>query len=85
MISTQKVQYTLPKKSVKRDQRSTKIAFGGEKFDFPDDSVRDSHVTRPKRCDSDCQHRYNDCKALIDSLNKELSYEKSQRLKMEQR
>ena len=66
-------------------QRPTNLDFQEEKIDFPVESVQGSHVTRPEGCDSDCKHRYNDCKALIDSLNRELSYEKGQRLKIEQR
>jgi hypothetical protein len=81
----QKVHKSPPKKFEKRNKKFTKIAFGGEKFDFPFNSMLDSHLPYPERCDLDCKHRFNDCKALIDSLNKELSYEKSQRLKMEQR
>ena len=84
-MSTKKVHKTPQKILAKRNQRSTKLEFAREKYDFPDDYARDLHVPRPKGCDSDCKHRYNDCKALIDSLNKELSYEKVQRLKMEQR
>ena len=85
MMGLKKVQKNPPKILAKRGQRSTKLEFAGEKFDFLDDYARDLHESRPEGCDSDCKHRYNDCKALIDSLNKELSYEKVQRLKMEQR
>jgi hypothetical protein len=74
-----------PPKKFKRVQVSNKIQFAEEKFDFPVNSIRDSHVTRQERCDSDCKDRYNDCKAMIDCLNRELSYEKGQRLKIEQR
>jgi hypothetical protein len=85
MTSVKKVHKKPPKILVKRVQRSTKIEFEQEKFDFPVNSIRDLHVTRSERCDSDCKDRHNDCKAMIDSLNKELSYEKCQRLKIEQR
>ena len=85
MMSTKKLHKNPQKILAKRDQRSTKLEFTGEKFVLPDDYAWDLHVARPDGCDSDCKHRYNDCKALIDSLNEELSYEKVQRLKMEQR
>ena len=84
-MSPKKRQKTPPKILVKRVQRSSKLEFAEEKSNFPDDYAQDSHVTRQERCDSDCKHRYNDCKALIDSLSKELSYEKSHRLNIEQR
>ena len=84
-MSTKKVQKTPPKILIKRVEKSSKLEFAKEEFNIPDDYARDSYVTRPERCDQDCKHRYNDCKALIDNLNKELSFEKGQRLKMEQR
>ena len=85
MTSVKKVHKKPPKILVKRVQRSTKIEFEEEKYDFPVNSIRDSDGTRSEKCDLDCKDRHNDCKAMIDNLNKELSYEKVQRLKIEQR
>ncbi len=85
MKNVKKMQKKPPKILVKRVKRSTKIEFEEGKFDFTVNSIGDLHVNRSERCDSDCKDRHNDCKAMIDSLNKELSYEKGQRLKIEQR
>ena len=56
-----------------------------EKLDFLDNTARNSYQPTTRRCDSGCEDRYNECKAMIDSLNKELSNVDNERLKMGQR
>ena len=85
MKSLKKVDKEPSKILTNRGGRSSKLEFVKSKFSIPVISTPNFHETRPEGCDSDCKHRYNNCKALIDSLSKEVSYEKSQRLVMEQR
>jgi hypothetical protein len=54
-------------------------------MEFLDNTPRNSHQTFTQRCDSGCKDRYNDCKAMIDSLTKELWYVDNEKLKMGQR